>query len=204
MQSSAESAEFRTVLYPQRGYPFLLTLTARYSLDADGLRIDVSARNDGDRDAPYGVSMHPWFVTVPEPLASWTLTVPAERVLTTDGRLLPTGSEPVTGALDFRRGRLLGDTALDHAFADVIFDGDDLASAVLVSETGAGVEVSWDRRCQWVQVCTGDEVGPALSRRAVAIEPMTCPPDAFRSGAGLVRLPPGQAHEVSWRIRSLG
>jgi aldose 1-epimerase len=55
-----------------------------------------------------------------------------------------------------------------------------------------------------VQVCTGDQAGPALNRRAIAIEPMTCPPDAFRSGDGLIRLAPGKTHSVSWRFAALG
>jgi aldose 1-epimerase len=197
------SVELSTVLYPQRGYPFLLTLAARYDLTADGLRMVIAVRNDGDSDAPYGVSMHPWFVAGPEPLSEWRLTLPAGRVLTTDERLLPTGSRPVAGELDFRSGRDVGSTVLDHAFTDLEFTGD-VAHATLRSPDGSGVDVSWGRECPWLQVCTGDAAGPELNRRAVAIEPMTCPPDSFRSGEGLVRLAPGQTHEVSWGIAAIG
>jgi aldose 1-epimerase len=199
VDASGASTELRTVVYPQRGYPFLLTLTAHYSLDAAGLHIRMSARNDGDGDAPYGVSIHPWFVAGSGPLAEWTLTIPASAVVTTDGRLLPTGVVPVAGELDFRDGRPLADTALDHAFTDIDFRETE-AVATLRSPDGAGVEIGWGADCGWLQVCTGDEAGPALNRRAVAIEPMTCPPDAFRSGEGLIRLAPGQTHSVAWRF----
>ena len=199
-----DRAELATVLYPQRGYPFLLSLTARYTLDADGLLVEVAARNDGAATAPYGVSMHPWFVAGPEPLADWTFAVDAARVVTTDDRLLPTGSEPVGGELDFRGGgRRLGDTVLDHAFTD-LGGGAGLCHATLVAPGGTGVDISWDRRCGWLQVCSGDEAGPALNRRALAVEPMTCPPDAFGSGTDLVRLEPGDRHEVWWRFAALG
>jgi aldose 1-epimerase len=199
----ADAVELSTVLYPQRGYPFLLTLTARYRLGPDGLAIVISARNDGDTDAPYGVSMHPWFVAGTGPPADWTLTLPAARVVTTDDRLLPTGTEAVSGPMDFRAGAPLADTALDHAFTDLAFVGG-RATATLRGPDGVGVEIEWDDTCHWLQVCTGDAAGPALNRRAVAIEPMTCPPDAFRSGEGVVRLAPGDEHSVSWRIAALG
>lgn len=197
-----DAAELSTVLYPQRGYPFLLTLTASYALDADGLRIEIGARNDGTVTAPYGVSMHPWFVAPGGPLAEWRLTLPAARVLTADERLLPTGEQDVAGELDFRHGRALGGTALDHAFTGLAFR-DGLARARLTDPDGAGVELEWGQECPWLQVCTGDQAGPELNRRAVAIEPMTCPPNAFRSGVDLVRLEPGQSHRVRWRVRAL-
>ena len=45
----------------------------------------------------------------------------------------------------------------------------------------------------WVQVYSGEQV----SRRGVAIEPMTCPPDAFNSHTDLVALEPGQTHSMT-------
>jgi aldose 1-epimerase len=48
-------------------------------------------------------------------------------------------------------------------------------------------------------VFTGDAL-PDVARRSVAIEPMTCAPNAFRSGDGLVRLEPGETHTGSWGI----
>jgi aldose 1-epimerase len=46
-------------------------------------------------------------------------------------------------------------------------------------------------------VFTLDDLGGAP---AVAIEPMTCAPDAFNSGAGLIVLEPGQRWRASWGI----
>mgnify|MGYP000224337579 FL=1 len=48
----------------------------------------------------------------------------------------------------------------------------------------------------WVQAYTADE----LSRPGVAIEPMTCPPNAFNSGEGLVALAVGQSHSFTYRL----
>jgi aldose 1-epimerase len=40
----------------------------------------------------------------------------------------------------------------------------------------------------------------ARRRRSVAIEPMTCAPNAFRSGDGLIVLQPGDSWSGSWGI----
>jgi aldose 1-epimerase len=48
-------------------------------------------------------------------------------------------------------------------------------------------------------VFTGDTL-PDGGRRSLAVEPMTCAPNAFRSGDGLVRLEPEQTHNSSWGI----
>jgi aldose 1-epimerase len=123
-------------------------------------------------------------------------------VLTTDDRLLPTGVQDVAGDLDFRTGRRLADIELDHAFTDVAFT-DGAAHATVVAPSGSGVDIGWDETSRWVQVCSGDAAGPDLRRRALAVEPMTCAPDAFNSGDGLVRLDPGQSHRVTWQFAAI-
>jgi aldose 1-epimerase len=52
-----------------------------------------------------------------------------------------------------------------------------------------------------MQVFTGDSL-PAKDRRTsgIAVEPMTCPPDAFNSGDGVVVLEPGQEFAAPWGI----
>ena len=53
----------------------------------------------------------------------------------------------------------------------------------------------------WLQVFTGDALPEPLRRTSgVAVEPMTCPPDAFRSGQDLIVLAPGQEFEGLWGI----
>ena len=57
-----------------------------------------------------------------------------------------------------------------------------------------------DRHFRYVMAFTGDTLEPDRRRRAIAVEPMTCPPDALRSGADLVRLEPGAKWDGSWGI----
>ncbi len=57
-----------------------------------------------------------------------------------------------------------------------------------------------DSSFQAWQVCTGDFVA-AIQRRAVAVEPMTCIADAFRTGENLIRLAPGECRAFTWGLQ---
>ena len=52
----------------------------------------------------------------------------------------------------------------------------------------------------YLMVFSGDTLAPDRRRRGLAVEPMTCPPNAFRSGDGLIVLDPGQSWSGSWGI----
>lgn len=194
-----------TELFPSGGYPFHLLLSVRYALDAEqGLVTTVTARNLGAQDAPYGVCPHPYLVAGTEPLDTWSLQVEAATVLTvTEDRLLPTGTAPVSPGddFDFRTAKVLGPLFIDHAFTDL---GRDEAGQLRVTVTapgGTGVEMTAGPECTWLQIHTADRPEPEEHRLGLAVEPMTCPPDAFRSGTDVVRLTPGAEHEASWTLR---
>jgi aldose 1-epimerase len=46
---------------------------------------------------------------------------------------------------------------------------------------------------------TGDLL-PNVNRRSLAVEPMSCPPNAFRTGIALIRLEPGSSFTGEWGI----
>lgn len=203
LESPTDSAvELCCAIEPTPGYPFALSITARYWLDGDGLHTAVTAANTGEGQAPYGVCPHPYLLAGPAPLDEWTLEVPAVTFLeVTPDRLLPLATRPVAGhGFDFRAARVIGSAEIDHAFTDIVFDGGGRACVVVRDPGGTGVGMAWDRRCAWLQVHTADKPAPQRSRVGLAVEPMTCPPDAFNSGQNLMRLGPGAAHEVGWSI----
>lgn len=194
----------RTELFPLTGYPFHLVIDVAYALDAEtGLTTTVTAHNVGIADAPYGVCPHPYLVAGPEPLDEWTLDLEARTVLdVTADRLLPTGTSAITegSLLDFAGGCRIGQAGLDHAVTDLArVDG--IARVSVTAPSGTGAEISFDERCPWLQVHTGDRPEPEHDRQGLAVEPMTCPPDAFRTGTDVVRLTPGASHEAAWTIR---
>ncbi len=78
-----------------------------------------------------------------------------------------------------------------------------MATVSLYDKDDGCVELSMDRNFPYVQIYTGDQLGHGRRRTSVAVEPMTCPPDALRSGKDLVVLQPGQHWAGSWRMRRL-
>jgi aldose 1-epimerase len=61
------------------------------------------------------------------------------------------------------------------------------------------VTVWGDSTWKWVQLYTGDD-RPDVARRSVAVEPMTCRKDAFRTGEDVIRLEPGDVFDARWGI----
>ena len=192
-------------LIARDGYPFQLDLSATYAATADGLRCELTALNSGDSDAPYGCAPHPYVVAGPGRVDDWRLELPADHYLeVTPDRLLPVEVRPVAGtSFDFRTARGIGDTFIDHAFTGLARGAGGVARVRVVSPEGTGVEVSWDESCPWVQIHTADRPEPEFDRAGLAVEPMTCPPDAFNSGTDLVVLRPGDRHVASWTITAL-
>jgi aldose 1-epimerase len=74
---------------------------------------------------------------------------------------------------------------------------------VTLRGASGGVSVWADDAFRWWQVFTGDTLSPPRRRRSIAVEPMTCPPDAFRSGKDVVVLPPGATWRGTWGITPL-
>lgn len=203
LQSEPARVRLGHVLWPQSGYPFLLALEALYELSDAGLRVELSARNAGDRRAPFGIGQHPYVRPELGTADGWTLRIPAATWLEADDRQLPTGRRvPVAGSpYDFREPRKLGDVRLDTAFTDLERDADGMARVALEASGGTRSVTVWlGPAFRHLMVFTGDTLDPAARRRSLGIEPMTCAPDAFRNGDGLVVLEPGERVAAAWGI----
>ena len=135
------------------------------------------------------------------------MVLPAASWLPIDDRGIPSGpATPVEGTpYDFRQPRTIGTTRLDHALTGLDRDGDGRAWAHLTADGGSGARVSlWaGEGYRWLQVFTGDPLGPDRRRKALAVEPMTCPPNAFVTGDDLLVLEPGEAVTHTWGIQAL-
>lgn len=194
-------------LFPHPGYPHTLDLTAVYSLDEAGLEVEVSARNIGASVAPYAYAAHPYLLPAVAPapgaIDQWNLHLPTSRWVQSDERMNPTGLADVDGTgYDFRVPRQLGTAVLDTAFGGLQRELDGIGR-VRMSEPGGGAVTLWmDRGLDWIQVFTADPLAGAWHRAAVAVEPMSAPPDAFNSGTDLIRLEPGVAVGHRWGIHA--
>ena len=190
-------------LHPQPGYPFSLALTIEYALTDEGLRVTSSATNVGDRPCPYGSGQHPYVTLGAESVDTLELRAPGQTVLHVDDRGLPTGAVPVEGTeFDFREPKAIGETKLDNAFTDLERGDDGRARVELRDPDGGSALTFWqDESYGYLQLFTGDPL-PSVGRRSLAVEPMTCAPNAFRTGDGLLVLEPGATATASWGIQA--
>lgn len=192
-----------TTIAPQVGYPFRVAVDVEYTLTENGLVQSVTGRNLGEDAAPWGVSAHPYLLGGVGKLDEWRLSLPASRVLrVTEDRLLPVAVEELDqhSELDFRAPRPIESTFIDHAFTGLRAE-EGVTTVTVTGRDGHGAGMSWDGTCSWVQIHTADSPAePEMHRLGLAVEPMTCPPDAFNSGTDLVVLEPGQAYSAAWMI----
>lgn len=191
-------------LFPLEGYPFQLEVQVEYRLDDGGLTATTTAANSGGHALPYGCGQHPYLAPGGDgTIDGCTLQLEAEtRITTDDERQLPTGSEPVAGTVfDFRTPRKIGDVAIDFAFTDLVRDGDGRAWVRLTGHDGRTSELWVDRSYPLVELYTADTLAESRRRKGLGTEPMTCPPNAFATGEGVIRLGPGESVAASWGAR---
>ncbi|HEV2089269.1 MAG TPA: aldose 1-epimerase family protein [Cryptosporangiaceae bacterium] len=198
-----DSVTAARAIQPRPGYPYAIALSTRWSVSpAGGLRADHVATNVGPSPAPFGLGAHPYVMLPGPPGDVPVLRVPAGRRLVADDRLMPTGQEPVDGTdFDFREPRPVGESGWDTTFAVTERDADGLSRTTLTDRDGCGTEVWQDDSFGWIQLYDGGSRPRA--GRSLGIVPMTCPPDAFRSGTDVLALGPGQRWWGSWGIRPL-
>jgi aldose 1-epimerase len=206
VSASESEAQLRARVVPSDGYPWPVVVTVTYSLGDGGLVTTVEAVNEGRAPAPFGTAAHPYLSAGAGHVDDWTLTLPAASYLeVTDDRLIGIGVEDVTSraGFDFRSGRRIGHLFVDHAFTALDRDAAGDATVELRAPGGTGVRMTWGTELPWVQVHTADRPEADLNRLGLAVEPMTCPPDAFNSGTDLVVLQPGASYRASWTIADL-
>ena len=162
------------VLHPQPGYPFTLLLHVEYRLGADGLTVRATAENVGPTACPFGCGFHPYFAPGAPTVDDLVVQIPG------------------------RKAERLGSTVLDTTFTDLARDADGRW------RLHAGDVTVWaDQAWPYLVLFTGDPL-PDVARRSLAVEPMTCPPQAFRTGESLIRLEPGDGWTGTWGIQPAG
>lgn len=209
------------------GYPFTLVLEVTYCLiavdderEAPGrveLRVQASAGNIGQEPVPFGFGFHPWIHPGAERIDQAQLLIPAHTWLEPDDRLIPQAIRPFnTGSFvppdhepeessclvckDFRALRTLGRSVLDDAFGTPQRDDDGWSRVRLRGADDRTVIIGMDSGFRAWQVCSGDGLDEEDQRRAIAIEPMTCPPNAFATGSDYDIIDAQGELAVQWSI----
>jgi aldose 1-epimerase len=154
------------------------------------LQVTIEATNVGSGPCPFGAGQHPYLAV---PVDTTALRLPAATRLELSSGM-PTGrTEPAERELS-----PIGERRLDDCFTDLDPDW-----SVRVTPPGRpALELSGDPVWRYLQVFSGDTVPqPERRRQGLAVEPMTCPPNAFVTGEGLIVLQPGESFRGSWALQ---
>jgi aldose 1-epimerase len=196
-----DAVTLQLVIYPQPGWPGILQAQVTYRVDAAGLTVEVEVANLGDNSIPFGYGAHPYLTVGETVVDEVILEVPASRYLVVDDRLLPADLQSVDGTeFDWRTAHRIDDATLDTAFTD-LSRGADGRWEVNLRLADRCTYVWGDEHMRWTQVFTG---GPSRDI-SVAVEPMTCGPDAFNPGPthdDLLVLQSQQIFRLTWGIGS--
>lgn len=182
------------------GYPFLLDVGVRYRLRRTGIDVRIVVRNRGDDPAPIGLGAHPYLRVGEVPTEALRLRIDADAAYRLDGAHIPRGVFPVAGTpWDLREGRPIQDAP---AHATLRRSGNAALRHAVVAPDGRAVELRAAAPFRWTQVYLAEDFaaddGP---RRAIAVEPMTAPPNALRTGEGIRVVDPGRRWRTGFRIR---
>ncbi len=199
---ASDTVELELSVAREPGWPWPFHLSVVYRVTDSGLRASFAMRNDADESMPAACGFHLYPSALGAATDTCTLTVPDHHVLPLDERGLPAGPErDDTDVLPARDNTLAG-TLLDHCLHPVPAPPPQF---VLRRPDGAGVALTASPELSWFQVFTPDAAAgmPYPGRpdgRAVAVEPMTAPPDALNSGTDLTVLAPGDSLRCSWQV----
>jgi aldose 1-epimerase len=176
------------------GFPFSYSISIEYTLEQSCFKCVTRIINAAGRDMPIGDGWHPYFTTG-STINLLKLQIPDSKRLEMNKSLIPTGNY-LPGHL-FAIPTLLNDTLLDDCFEldspegiaeTKLLDEDKNVSIVVWQKTG-------DRGYNFIQVYTHPD------RNSIAIEPMSCAPDVFNNGNGLIILSPKESIEFCFGVR---
>jgi aldose 1-epimerase len=204
----ADAVSLACTLHACQGWPWVLDCRLDYRLDDGGLTVRTTVTNRSPDPCPYGTGAHPYLSPGAGAgvIDGRLVQVPAGTYMPVDWQGIPTGRERVDGSrYDLRELQQLGDRHIDVAYTDLIRDVDGRARVRLLHpDRAGGVELWVDGSYPYLEIFTGDTLPqPDRRRTGLGVEPMTCGPDAFNSGEGLIILHPGESHTGEWGIRPL-
>ena len=177
------------------GYPFSYRLLLEFTLTGkDGFTCTCRVTNESDTAIPVGHGWHPYLTAGAERIDDLLLQFPAREILAHDKVNIPTGqATPYTA---FNSLTLLSDTTFDDCFR---LDGTERAEILLKNRELDLTLRLWQElgrsKYNFLQIYTPPH------RRSIAIEPMTCAPDAFNNGRGLILLEPGNSFSSAWGVQ---
>lgn len=173
------------------GYPFAFQIDITYRIDLQCvLSCTTKITNLDNRPLPFGDACHPYF-SLGCKLEKTTLTMPScQKLQQIDG--LPNGHSHLF--TDFAQPCSLAERPLDDCFEfETIYP---IQLSFERMDKVAKLTFTQDASYRFIQLYTPS------SESSLAIEPMTCPANAFNNQIGLLFLTPGESSTFHWQCQA--
>lgn len=196
MSSSEITLTFDSRDYANVNYPFAFSARAEYRLEDADFIMGLALKNEDDQPMPGGFGHHPYFVRY-ETGASVLLQIPCDKAYAMEAAMPTAAAVPVSGHLDFRVLRSLGDVPLD-----------DLLTGRLSDVSGRMIYPAWNTEITMSSdpIYTHTIIYAPSGRSFYAVEPVTNANDGFNlydkgiEGTGVFVLQPGEAESGLIRL----
>ena len=191
-----QSAHQCTLIYRysefKNGYPFPFELKVAYVLDEEaGLKVSCRVENVGTKALPFGLGWHPYF-KINGSIDDLKIEFPATEQLSLDDKKIPTG-ELLTFTKEAGILNLI-DCEFDDCFK-LVNSGKQVFKLISPS---ISLEIAAEQSAfPYFQIYTPKD------RKSIAIEPMTCAPNAFNSGLGLQIIEAGEVIVASYSLKAM-
>jgi aldose 1-epimerase len=200
---SADTLVLSAPVRSPAGYPFDLDTSVEFRLVTGGVAVRHRIVNSGIRAAPVALGVHPYLRLGGTPADELKIAIDADHTLLLGEDNLPVELVKVDGTPSDLRGGAAVRSAPVHACFTGLTVSDGRVRLQLIGESAA-VEVWADPRFRWAQLyITKEFPGLGPGDLAIALEPMTAPPDALNSGTDLHWLSPTKRWSRHWGIRVL-
>jgi len=176
------------------GYPWKYFVRFTFELKEHGFVCTTLLKNTDEKDIPIGDGIHPYFKTG-SLIDSWVFSLPKCEILEVDDRLIPT--QKVTVFTEYEHAKPFGDRKFDSCFVLDPLHAKDGIATLGIQDKEKGLRLSiWQEvgtnKYNYLQIYTPPD------RKSMAIEPMSCAPDAFNNSLGLIILAPNNSVEFAW------
>ncbi|RMB57113.1 aldose 1-epimerase [Dokdonia sinensis] len=175
------------------GFPFLYTIAITYTIFKNKLLVETRVRNNDDKKFLFGLGSHP-YINTGTSINKLLVQHPGTSSLELNNRMIPTGN--TTPDLRFLKAYTLGTTTLDHCF--VLSPNHKMAVTRIIDPIkNLNIEIRQENsegRYNFLQLYTSPD------RNSIAVEPMTCAPDAFNNDKGILFLEPEDTYTSYFEI----
>lgn len=176
------------------GFPFRYKIEVTYTLKEGRFLCSTTIFNTSGIAIPIGDGWHPYF-SMGSSINSLKLKIPSVRKLEMDSSLIPTGN--YTSDFTFQLPMLISDKVLDHCYE--LEPLERIVETLLIDEAKNLTIVVWQKT--GVQGYNFIQVYTPPDRKSIAIEAMSCAPDAFNNKNGLMILDPKESETFTFGVR---